>query len=78
MELYHRNTGAINSTPGLSLVGKLTFEHSKLKKNESGPGGRGICALHCGVCYYYAWVNYSQVLSESVYKSWWGRSPRNS
>ena len=30
VELYHRNAGAATSTPGLSLVPKLTYEHIKL------------------------------------------------
>lgn len=30
MELYHRNTGAQTTTPGLSLVHKLTYEHIHL------------------------------------------------
>ena len=31
-ELYHRNAGAQTTTPGLCLVPKLTYEHSKLTK----------------------------------------------
>ena len=30
MELYHRNTGVQTSTPGLSLVHELTYEHIHL------------------------------------------------
>ena len=30
LDLYQRNTGAVRSAPGLSLVPKLTFEHVML------------------------------------------------
>ena len=30
LDLYYRNTGAVTSTPGLSLLPKLTYEHVML------------------------------------------------
>ena len=68
MDFYHRNTGAITDTPGLSLVPKLTFEHiqltsfSKMRVDSTAD----VWLLLCSV---YVLMYSLQVLSELVHKA---------
>ena len=68
MELYYRNTGTQTSTPGLSLVHKLMYEHIYL---TSFPKCEWIWQYRFAVYIlrtYYIFV-YFQVLSNSVSKA---------